>query len=223
VLRPAAHFHMGPSLPDKPFRELVLKTSGGYVAQLLLRGGPESIDVPVLAGVTEILLIPTDLPSVKTQPNGDSRPLLLGVQGLRAGWLSKPGFCSVQLSEGWHDVERTGVHWLRWMSTRARVRVFVSRETDLTLRGQFLSALSPNRVFLSVEGRTVATWEGPQRGFELRAVPTARIHLDAGATMIEFRSQIPAVQLPNDKRWLAVAVQDLSAATDGLGDCQLVY
>jgi hypothetical protein len=51
--------------------------------ELAVQGGPERIRVPVDLGYTVINLEALDVQTVPVQPNGDTRPLILGIQGLR--------------------------------------------------------------------------------------------------------------------------------------------
>jgi hypothetical protein len=50
-----------------------------------VRGGPESVHVPLMRGNTVIRIEALDAPTVLVQPNGDRRPLVVGIQGMRIG------------------------------------------------------------------------------------------------------------------------------------------
>jgi hypothetical protein len=79
----SAEFLLGPSLPDKPDRRLVLLTDKGYQTNIIIaKNGPQEITVPVVRGKNRIILHPLDRPSVSITGNGDKRPLLIGVRGL---------------------------------------------------------------------------------------------------------------------------------------------
>ena len=79
-----AEFLLGPSLPDKPDRRLLLLTDKGYQANIIIaKNGPQEIAVPVIKGKNRIILQPLDRPSVAVTGNGDRRPLLIGVLGLK--------------------------------------------------------------------------------------------------------------------------------------------
>ena len=79
-----AEFLLGPSLPDKPDRRLLLLTDKGYQANIIIaKNGPQEITVPVIKGKNRIILQPLDRPSVAVTGNGDRRPLLIGVRGLK--------------------------------------------------------------------------------------------------------------------------------------------
>jgi hypothetical protein len=84
VLHLVATFLPGPSLPGQVERTLLVETNAGYRSQLTLMPGDRSIPLPVVAGYTRVTLRPLDQPTIKKLPNGDARPMLLGVQGIRA-------------------------------------------------------------------------------------------------------------------------------------------
>jgi len=100
ALRPFAYFHlpmvrfslkakyvMGPSLPEKSHREMIISSDAGAQAQhTFVTEAVREIRVPVKKGVNEISLKIADLPSMAKLPNGDTRPLLLGVYGLEIGF-----------------------------------------------------------------------------------------------------------------------------------------
>ena len=80
----SAEFLLGPSLPDKPDRRLVLLTDKGYQANIIIaKNGPQEITVPVVRGENRVILHPLDRPSVSITGSGDKRPLLIGVRGLK--------------------------------------------------------------------------------------------------------------------------------------------
>ena len=84
-----AHFLLGPSLPDLPKRKLLIATDHGYRQTYIITTGEQTIELPVSAGETVITLTTLDAPTVSHLSNGDTRPLVLGVQGLQV-WLVKP-------------------------------------------------------------------------------------------------------------------------------------
>jgi hypothetical protein len=80
-----ARFILGPSLPDRLERRLTIGGTDGPERPLTIaRNGDQSFSFPVHDGENQIYIRPLDRPSVKLPT--DSRPLLLGVQGLRV-WL----------------------------------------------------------------------------------------------------------------------------------------
>jgi hypothetical protein len=82
VLHLVGAFLPGPSVTDRTGRKLLVMTDAGYQSQLTLLGGNRSISLPVPAGATKITLRPLDKPTKTVLPNGDTRPLILGVKGL---------------------------------------------------------------------------------------------------------------------------------------------
>ena len=82
-----AKYVMGPSLPEKSHREMIISSDAGAQAQhIFVTEAVREIRVPVKQGVNEISLKIADLPSMAKLPNGDTRPLLLGVYGLEIGF-----------------------------------------------------------------------------------------------------------------------------------------
>jgi hypothetical protein len=77
-----AGFTPGPSLPGVALRRVHVTTDHGHDSIVKILAGRQSLQVPIPQGRTVVSLTPLDLPTVRTLPNGDSRPLLLGVHGL---------------------------------------------------------------------------------------------------------------------------------------------
>jgi hypothetical protein len=78
------HFSLGPSLPDKASRHILISTDHGYETTVeIVKDGPQMYSIPLVAGMNRVILRPLDNPSLMVMPNGDSRPLLVGVRGLR--------------------------------------------------------------------------------------------------------------------------------------------
>jgi hypothetical protein len=76
-------FRPGPSLPSVNVRQLRVSTDRGFEQTVLVGGGAQTIEVPVAAGATQIMLSVLDTPTVLMQPNGDTRALLLGIRALK--------------------------------------------------------------------------------------------------------------------------------------------
>jgi hypothetical protein len=74
-------FTPGPGIPGVADRSLRLSTSAGYTRELHTTGGAFALTLPVPAGRSTISLQSLD-EALGPTPNGDSRPLLLGVRGL---------------------------------------------------------------------------------------------------------------------------------------------
>jgi hypothetical protein len=82
-LRLSASFLIGPSLPSINVRRIRVATDTGYEREVTLTGGDGEIVVPALRAQTFVTLTPQDKPSVAVLSNKDTRPLLLGVKGIR--------------------------------------------------------------------------------------------------------------------------------------------
>jgi hypothetical protein len=74
---------LGPSLPNKADRQLHIATDHSYQAQMTVGSGMYTFTVPVTAGTTDVLIKVLDTPSQIQTGQGDQRPLLLGMKGLR--------------------------------------------------------------------------------------------------------------------------------------------
>jgi hypothetical protein len=85
TLRLDADFVTGPSLPGRRTRRILIESSSGLKQTRCIGAGAGSIEIPVEPGATEVVLAALDRPTSLLQPNGDRRPLLLGVKGLRIG------------------------------------------------------------------------------------------------------------------------------------------
>jgi hypothetical protein len=79
-----AYFLMGPSLPDAKSRRLLVTTKEGYKTEITLKEGEQTIVVPISITDATITLTPMDKPVTTTTGNNDTRPLLIGVKGIRA-------------------------------------------------------------------------------------------------------------------------------------------
>jgi hypothetical protein len=80
----------GPSLPSTDVRSVRVTCTGGFQQTVVLGSGPQTIEVPVVAGISQITLAVQDTPTVAIQPNGDTRELLLGVKGLQVELQESP-------------------------------------------------------------------------------------------------------------------------------------
>lgn len=86
----SADFLPGPSLPDKPDRQILISSDQGYRKTITIdREEKRMFTFPVKAGKNRIVFQPLDRPSLKVLPNGDNRPLLVGVHGLQVAWADE--------------------------------------------------------------------------------------------------------------------------------------
>jgi len=82
-----ARYVMGPSLPGKSEREVVISSEEDTQSQrIIVTESTQNIWIPVRYGFNEIGLEVTDIPTVSRLSNGDTRPLLLGVSGLEVSF-----------------------------------------------------------------------------------------------------------------------------------------
>ncbi len=87
-----AEFYLGPSLPEKHSRRLLIAKSCGIMFSQIVtieHDGWLSLTFPVSPGENRVTLEVLDRPSVKMQPNGDPRALLLAILGLRSRFVEK--------------------------------------------------------------------------------------------------------------------------------------
>jgi 4-amino-4-deoxy-L-arabinose transferase-like glycosyltransferase len=82
-----ATFVPGPSVAPhlRARRVRVVVPALAWSRIISVRGGPESVHVPLMRGNTVIRIEALDAPTVLVQPNGDRRPLVVGIQGMRIG------------------------------------------------------------------------------------------------------------------------------------------
>ena len=73
---------MGPSLPGKPTRDLLLQSANSFKTTVVLGAGHFSVAVPVNKGRNIVTITDLDKASLRSLPNGDSRTLLAGLTHL---------------------------------------------------------------------------------------------------------------------------------------------
>jgi 4-amino-4-deoxy-L-arabinose transferase-like glycosyltransferase len=78
-----ATFLPGPSVTGNPERHISVQGNNGVRATFTIAAGRQTITVPLQAGANELTVSSLDKPSGVKLSNGDSRPLILGIQGLR--------------------------------------------------------------------------------------------------------------------------------------------
>jgi len=84
-------FIPGPSLPDKPERKMLIFTDQGYQTTItIVADGSQALLIPVTAGRNRLFFRPLDKPTLTRLPNGDTRPLLVGVRGLKVVGFETP-------------------------------------------------------------------------------------------------------------------------------------
>jgi hypothetical protein len=89
------------------------------------------------------------------------------------------------------------------------------------MRGELWSIQQPNKVDILLNGQRLVTLDVTWNLFKpFRSIP---LRLKANENTIEFVSHRPAIQIPTDRRPLAVAVKNLSVtdSADGATICEL--
>jgi hypothetical protein len=78
----SGRFSFGPSRSNGAVRRLAVALNGGPPRIVTIAPGQQAIPIFVRRGPTELELTAVDAPQVATLPNGDTRPLIVGVSGL---------------------------------------------------------------------------------------------------------------------------------------------
>jgi len=76
----------GPSLPSVQERHLKIVLPDGRKEFQTVLPGIITFNIPVIPGKNTVVIEVLDMPSLHTLPNGDIRPLLLGIQGIDIQW-----------------------------------------------------------------------------------------------------------------------------------------
>jgi hypothetical protein len=83
-------FSSGPSLPERPERNLIITAEHGHTDTITVTTTSRyTFRVPLIQGNNSISLYSPDIPTLKKMPNGDIRPMLIGAQGLKIS-LTEP-------------------------------------------------------------------------------------------------------------------------------------
>jgi hypothetical protein len=90
VLQFKAIFIPGPWLPGLTACRVLVTTDAGCQNQIAMTAGPGEFLIPVHPGVNRVALRSLDPPTPTVLPNGDPRPLLLGVVGIRLSLTGAP-------------------------------------------------------------------------------------------------------------------------------------
>jgi hypothetical protein len=89
-VRLSAHFRLGPSLPGRSTRTVRVQAEGVPAEDVVIDETAEGFRVPVQQGVNRIRLRVLEKATVRCLPSGDTRGLLLGVDGLAAALEPEP-------------------------------------------------------------------------------------------------------------------------------------
>jgi hypothetical protein len=124
--------------------------------------------------------------------------------------------CTAEFT-GWYAVEQSVGDWWRWTSGPGVVHVRAAQALAADLEASVLSLRYPNQAELRVNGEPKARIAIPSPGPpQLLWTP---VELRQGDNTLEFLSANPPAQLPQDSRWLAIAVRDLAFRTSGGVGC----
>jgi hypothetical protein len=87
VVSMEASFFDGPSLAS-PGRTMTIATDSGFFEQEQITTGQHTLEIPVDGGQNTVRIRVLDVPSIAALPNGDTRPLLLGMTNVSIRLLS---------------------------------------------------------------------------------------------------------------------------------------
>jgi hypothetical protein len=118
----------------------------------------------------------------------------------------------ITLGGGWYHLERSenGDSWWVWTKKQGEIIVNSNKDVTLTLRGGVGSIQRPNKVEVSVNGKTVTQWEITGDKYEQKPFQPLPVALVNGSNIIKFTSQNDAIKIPTDIRELAIAVDNLT-------------
>ena len=203
-----------------------MSNSSGYWKVIAISEYPTvTLTFPARQGLNVLCLKPLDKPTVAEQPNGDLRPLLIGVSGAELSLLpsstilEQPEGCVLTLLGGWYDLEQNGKDWWRWTAGQGQMQVFVGKDSVGTLSGEVNSALQPNTVDILVNGKQTTNQHINREGF----MPFADVPLQfvTGENEVEFSSHNPGITIPTDSRSLAIAIKNLQISLDDSQPCEI--
>ena len=116
--------------------------------------------------------------------------------------------CWFSVSPSWYGVERGWyADWWRWSAGRGQVHVFVGQEMQVTMRAQLRSLRQPNQIEILLNGERQTVENLTLADFN-PMTPLA-LTFRAGENTIDVLSGMPALQVPNDSRPLALAIKNL--------------
>lgn len=218
-------FHFGPSF-GSTVRYLVRSSAGGSF-ELPIGSGNGSFDVNVEAGWSEVILSPIDRPRNLNLSNGDRRPLMTGVQGLRIAKLTAAAApavgCALSFGEGWHAIEKAPDAWLRWSTGQGVIWITVPAAQSAQLTGEVNSLPVPNRVRIELNETPVGDIEIDAKSGGTTPLGTLTLPLRPGRNRLEILSQKPAGTAPNDPRKLAVALRNARVLVSRQATCPIQF
>jgi hypothetical protein len=220
----SGRFTRGPSLPERAERRLLVGEAGQLEKKPLTvtEYGDQSFSFPVHAGENHITVRALDRPSVGEMPgNHDTRPLLLGVEGLSVSLGSVAptmgmSICTLDFTTGWHAKESVASDWFRWSDGTGQLAVASRQPLNLVLEGEVLSIVRPNTITVLSGGREVARWRIDDPAWMFHAFAPLAFHVDAGKTlMLRLASQAGPITQAADPRPLTIALRHLTLVPEG--------
>jgi hypothetical protein len=209
----------GSSLPIE--RKCKLKIDVGHYSRIVtVDDYPQMcLSFPVVKGVNELCVTPIDKPIERTLPNGDSRELMLGVSNLTLKLFPKSlegmDECFVIRYAGWYPVERDDYDWWRWTSQPSQIIFFSRPKSKLNLNFEMCSAIIPNTVNITLNGRNIQTITLNQASYSHFSLILDNVI--AGENVVEFISRNPGIKIPNDDRLLSIAIKNVALSNASPG------
>jgi hypothetical protein len=209
------YFSLGPSLPDKPSRHILISTDHGYETNVTIeKNGLQVYSIPVVVGINRITMKPLDEPSLSVLPNGDSRPLLVGVRGL--GIVNNDSVMfAVDNPNGLETWDGDQAFWIGQGDTR--IQIISPLQGQAVLRGQFiigpsLPEKSDRKLLISTDHQYKETIVIAREGLNSLRVPVV-----AGLNQIIIRSldkPTIAIQPNGDTRPLLLGIKGLKVSVE---------
>jgi hypothetical protein len=116
--------------------------------------------------------------------------------------------CRVKLVSGWYPREEMNQNWWVWSGGQGKVEIRVEKDTNVVMRGALRSADKQNVMDIIVNGKKETSVN--IIGKEINSFNSLILKFKAGTNTVEFLSQNPATNLPNDPRQLAMVLSNLS-------------
>lgn len=215
----------GPGRPD-PQRTVELTVKGPAGTQTYHRQLDQAttlnFEADLFPGQNTLNFQVLDEVTVPTQPNGDTRALLMLLHHLTITPASpQAASCTFNLSSGWYGREQNGASWQRWNNGQGSIDITVSAPTDTVLRGEINSIQRPNAVDIRLNGTLVTTLKTDWEEWAFNPFTPLTLTLKAGQNNLDFISHNPPITQTTDLRPLAVIVKDLQLLPEDGQPCLL--
>jgi hypothetical protein len=213
----SGRFIRGPSLPERTERRLLVGEAGLLEKPVTMtEDGDQSFSFPVHAGENRISVRALDRPSVAAAPGNDTRPLLLGVEGLNVSLRSVAptegiSGCALYFTPGWHAKEWAASDWLRWSDGTGQLAIASRQPLNLALQGEVLSIARPNTITVLNGDQELARWRIDDPAWTFHVFPPLSFHVEAGKTlMLRLASGAGPITQASDPRPLTIALRHLT-------------